>query len=370
MRRGAVFIAALAIAALVAFLAAASIKDSVSPSALAGDVRTLTWALYRMEDGRSGMVKLPHVFNNLPPRSKVELWLNLDSNPGDSILIKTFYSELRVYADDELLFRRGDDGSYPSFLNDPPTELTMTQLPEKTRQLRLEYASPTQRGRVEAQPIFIGSDLSLYSRQFRTDIVSLIFSLLLLLFAIFVILLTFFLMTGLAEARSILWLGLLCLSGAVWGVGECDAMLFLIPYPALMYLMAFCGLYFIPIPFLMYVSSVVRPVIQWPFRAMLAVHAACLAYVLAAQAAGRADLSSFIPRFHFLILFPFAASFLIMILEHKKYATKLAARLAVSTLILAGFIVLEIINYRVRFTNMLSLFFNAGILVFSSSTWA
>ncbi|GHV45505.1 hypothetical protein FACS1894204_04810 [Synergistales bacterium] len=364
MRRCAVILAGLIMAALTAALISWSLSHRFLPSAPTGNVRTLPWALFRMEDGRSGTVALPHTFSKLPPRAKVELWMNFNFMPGDNLFIKTFYSPLRVYADGDLLFERGEEGSYPAFLSDPPTELTMVPLPEKTSQLRLEYLSPTQRDRLEAQPIFIGNDLALYSMQFRTDFITFVFSLSLFFFGAFVVLLTFFLMRGLKEARSVLWLGLLCLSSAAWGIGECDFTLFLIPYPTLLYIMAFCGLYFLPVPFIMYVTSMVRPVIKWPLRVTLAAHATCLIVVLALQAAGKADLSAFLTQFHYLILFSFVASLVVMLLEHKRHKTRYAARFAASTLILVVFTLFEIFNYQMRFVKLLGLLFNTGLLLF------
>ncbi|GHS87793.1 hypothetical protein AGMMS49957_08270 [Synergistales bacterium] len=364
MRLRAVILAGLIMAALTASLVLASLSHRFLPAAPTRNVRTLPWALYRMKDGRSGTVALPHTFRKLAPRTKVELWMNFESRPGDNLLIKTFYSPLRIYADGDLLFERGEEGSYPAFLSDPPTELTMVPLPKKTSQLRLEYLSPTQRDRLEAQPIFIGNDLSLYSRQFRADFITFAFSLLLSFFGLVVVLLALFLMRGLKEARSILWLGLLCLSSAAWGIGECDFTLFLIPYPTLLYLMAFCGLYFLPVPLIMYVTSMVRPVIKWPLHVTLAVDAVCLIVVLALQAAGKADLSAFLTQFHYLILFSFMASLVVMLLEHKRYKTRYAARFAASTLILIVFTLLEIFNYRMRLVKLLGLLFNTGLLLF------
>jgi signal transduction histidine kinase len=328
------------------------------------------WALFRTEDGRPGTVRLPHTFRGLPPRAKVELLLNLEpqTEGDDSLLMKSFYSPLRVYADGDLLFERGGEGDYPAFLKDPPTTLSFIRLPENTRQLRLEYRSPTQRGRLDAQPIFIGNNLALYSMQFRKDFISFTFSLVLLFFGNFIILLAFFLMRGVEAARSLFWLGLLALTSALWGIGECDFTLLLIPYPTLLYLMAFSGLYFIPMPFLMYGLSIVKPVVKWPVHALAAVHAVCLILAVTLQALGRADLSGFTPQMHFLIMACFAGFFVTMMAEHKKYGTRHAARFAVSTLILILFCALEILNYWLRFAAAwfpIGLIFHTGMQLFA-----
>jgi hypothetical protein len=262
-----------------------------------------------MEDGRTGVVSLPYTFRNLPPRTKVELSLNIDTHPNDYLLLKTFYSPLRAYADGSLFFERGQEGGYPAFLKDPPTMLTLIQLPDNTRQLRLEYLSPTQRDRLEAQPLFVGNDLALYTMQYRNDLIAFIFSLGLLFFGVFIILLSVFMMRGIATARPVLWFGLLALSTAVWGIGERNYTLFLIPYPTLLYLMAFSGLYFIPVPLLMYGISTVKPVIKWPLQVTTAVYGICLSAIMALQISGRADLSSFSPQFQIFIMFSFFAFF-------------------------------------------------------------
>ena len=50
-----------------------------------------------IEDGVEGAVKLPSSFDGLPPRTGVTLWLPPEIRPGGDLLVKSFYSPLKIF---------------------------------------------------------------------------------------------------------------------------------------------------------------------------------------------------------------------------------------------------------------------------------
>lgn len=77
-------------------------------------------------------------------RTPVTLTVQVRMRKGDYIYLKTVYAPLQVYADGELIFQYGQDGSYPAFLLDPPTKVALFRLPDKDGDttLTFEYLSP------------------------------------------------------------------------------------------------------------------------------------------------------------------------------------------------------------------------------------
>ena len=271
-------------------------KALVSPW---GKVRKVGPFAYDIGDAESGSVTLPHAFGGLPPRTRVVLTANLNPRQDDSLLIKAFYSPLRVYVDGKLIYEYGAYGSYPSFMRDPPTALAIRRLPQGARQLRLEYLSPAGRGRIEAQSVLTGNDLELYTGLLIENLPSIIFSALLVFSGVMLIFLTVFLLHGLPRANILPWLGFFAISVGAWGLGECDFSLLLAPYPTLLHLMAFISLFAMPVPFLAYGIGILNPVRKAPLYALQAVASASLAGAVILQLAGAMDLSSMLPGFIF-----------------------------------------------------------------------
>jgi hypothetical protein len=358
------YAAAAAVTLLLAIILSGSLGDRYLPIAFSGKTRTVGNASYRLENGETGVIELPHTFSGLPPRTKVVITADIEPKPDESLLVKTFYAPLEVYADDLLIASLGQTGSYPPFLKDPPTIISMLSVPRSARQLRLEYLSPTQRGRLDVKSILIGKDMALYARLYGDNFISFSVSLVLLFFGAFVILLTFFLLRGLPRIHSLLWLGLFSISAGVWGLGECDFSLFLIPYPTLLYVMAFVGLYSLPVTLLMYGIAALDPLYKRPLRVLASIDTAALITVLALQASGTSDLSRYMVLFHFLAPFSFAAFFAVTLLEYWATGRREALRFGIPTFILVMFSVLEVVNYRFRFTELLSLFFLTGVTLF------
>jgi signal transduction histidine kinase len=345
-----------------------------SASGVANGKKTLVsfWGKFRKigpfsceigEGDKNISVTLPHTFIGLPPRTRVTLVADIEPRDEDSLLIKAFYSPLRVYVDDKLIYECGEPGSYPAFMRDPPTTIAICRLPRGARELRLEYLSPIGRDRLEAQNVLMGNDLELYTDLLIENLPSLIFSALFAFSGVMVIFLTIFLLRDLPRANILPWLGVFALFAGAWGFGECDFSLFLTPHPVLLHMMAFLGLFALPVPFLAYGIGILNPVHKAPLYTLLGVAGASLLGAVALQLTGTMDLSSMLPWFHFFIPFSFAAFSVCLLWEYHKTGSLTARRFAVSIFILTLFSVLEVINYRWRFVNILSLFFQTGLML-------
>jgi hypothetical protein len=327
--------------------------------------RALDGAVYRISDGQSGAIELPGSLDGLPARTAVTLYARLDA-PAEYLLVKTVYTQLELYSDDMLIYACGQEGSYPAFLLDPPTILAIVPLPqgEGARDLRFEYLSATQRSTMSLPAIYAGDKFDLFFFVFRTNAFSLLFSLLLMMIGVVMIGLTLALMRGLPNATSFAWLGLFAIATGVWVFGECDLSAFILPYPSILYVLAFSGMFTMAIPLLQYGIRVAGPRRKWPMRGMIAVMGGAAIGAFALQLAGVVGLSRSMYVFHIIIplaLLVFTGSLLWEALRHKN---QMARRFILPVLLLTASAVMEWINYRLRFTDILSLFFQMGVLLF------
>lgn len=347
----------LAVALVIGALRVTWNDDSLSVPA-----ETLSDFTYEITGGGSGTAAFPHNFQNLPPHTAVTIYVDIKSQGYNSLLVKTVYTKLRLYADDTLIYECGEGEGYPRWLPDPPTLLKTVSLPENTSQLRFEYISPSQRSVMSLPVLAAGSDGALFAWIFGKNGALFVLSLFFMFLGLAVIVISLLFRH---KDAVFLYLGLFAFATGCWSFGECDATAFLLPYPVLLYLMAFGGLFTLAIPLLRYGQIILNPQNPVPMRlAKITLEVAVIiAFVL--QFMGQVAFSKSMYMFHLIIPLALAVFAGTAALEYFRYRSKMAKRFALPTLVLAIAAILEVVNYRLHFTNALSLFFLLGTLLFT-----
>lgn len=161
-----------------------------------------------------------------------------------------------------------------------------------------------------------------------------------------------------------MWLGLFSLASGAWSLGECDLTGILFPYPELLYIIAFVGLFTFSIPLLRCGISLSNLHSKRLPNTLLFVHNIAVVGALLLQLFGICTLSRSMYLFHILIplsLLMFAAQ---IIGESIRYPDSSAQQLMFPMLILAASTLMERINYQLRLTDVLSMFTQIGVLFF------
>lgn len=331
-----------------------------------GTTRPITAVTYETETGERGALTLPGKLSGLAPRTGVTLYAAAQAQPGESLFIKSVFAPLRLYVNDTLLYEYGREGSYPAYMNDPPTGLAIIRLPEDGGQLslRVEYESLTQRDTLSLPAFSIGDNGLLLESLFRSDGYSLMFSLILILLGAAMILVSLTLVRRVPAGTSFLWLGLFSLSAGIWVLGECDLTAFLLPYPSLLYTMTYAGLFCMTIPFLRFGLVILNPRTRWPFHLMLRVHYVSVAGAFLLQLTGVMDFTRSLYWFHIIAPLGFVTFAICLVWERWRHRNPAARRFAPAILLLAGSTVLEVINYWLLLAAGLTLFFQLGALAF------
>ncbi len=151
------------------------------------------------------------------------------------------------------------------------------------------------------------------------------------------------------------------------GFGECDLTAFLVPHPSLTYALAFVGLFTLGIAFMEYGLVVMNPRNRLPMRGMALVLYFSAAAAFALQLAGRVGLSRSMYLFHILIPVALMVFVACLVWEAARHKNQMARRLAIPLVVLTAMAILERVNYTVRITNILSLFFQSGVMIFLMS---
>lgn len=313
---------------------------------------------------------LPCSCSPLPARTPVTLLAEAVVENGDSLYVKSVYAPLRVYADNTLIFTCGQEGSYPRFMDDPPTTVAVIPLDDfsGTVQLRLEYLSSQTRSTLTLQPLLLGRSADIFNSLKDTLGAPFIISLLQIALGLLLIFIALAILIFERKGIVFLYLGLASLAVGLWCFGECDLTGLFLPNATVLYLFAFTGLYTVPIPLLLFASAIicfhnVRPLQFLCFADLLAAAAAFLLQLL-----GIAGFSQSVKFFH--ILLPFSILFLAayILYEGLRYKNASARRFFLPMTVLAVSAALELANYSLRFTNVLSSIFQIGTIVFTLMT--
>lgn len=334
-------------------------------------VRELTeWTL---DDGtgNASCVTLPLTLKGLAPRTPVSFTASVYPEAGSHIYLKTVYSPVRVYADGKLIFSYGQDGTLPAFLQDPPTRVELLPLEQNTRSvtLRLEFLSPSQRSSLTVYPVLLGTSDAILEKLFHSMGFTLLFSIVLIALGILLfltsVILTRFDQAGIALFR----LGFFSFLVGVWIFGECNLTGLFIDNPALLYLMAFLGLFTLAVPLLRFGCVILpSPGCQRILKCLSAVLELSVCAAVLLQLTGTTALSRSMYLFHLLIPSALCAFAGCIFREAFRRKERFAWQLLFPITLLAVFSILELANYYLPGRPaQISFFFQTGMLLFICS---
>lgn len=343
--------------------------SSVAQSrALTQSTRGATWLteVAAALNGSENAVSLPHSFDSLPPRTPVTVTSHFTAAQGDCLYIKSVYAPLKVYANDMLIYDYGQDGTYPGFMQDPATAVSVVSLNgfEGQIQLRMEYLSPVARDVLTVHPVLLGTQTAIFETLFAQMGFSFVFAVILLFSGLLLALIAAFVTAFEKKGIAFLWLGMFAAATGSWAFGENNLTGLIFGNPTLLYIMAFSGMISFVMPLIYFGLTMVdfhhdRLLF---ITALIDTAAASAGFLL--QIFGIVSLSKSMYLYHILVplsLCIFAGS---MLYEGIRYKNSSALRFTIPMLVLAFFILLELVNYQVRFTNVLTSFFQTGVMIF------
>lgn len=362
----AVYIYVILLVLALTALASLSLEDKQIPASYMEQVRTVSQVRISVEGNEPKEIILPSILSDIAPHTPVTLTAAVPVHPGDSLYFKSVFTPVQLYIDGVLTYMSGQQGSYPPYMNDPPTVLTIVALPDKEgiSELRIEYLSPTQRSSLSLPTLYVGSEAALFANRFKADGFSLLFSIVLICLGLAMVLVSLTIIRKDDSGSSFLWLGLFSLSAGVWVLGECDLTAFLMPYPTLLYNMAYLGLFLMTIPFLRFGLMILNPKSKLPFQIMLGLHTVSVAVALMLQLSGIMDFIKSLYWFHIIAPLGFVVFTICLLRERLKHRNPAAKRFSVAVIMLAASTVLELLNYWLNLDVGLTVFFQLGVLAF------
>ncbi len=309
---------------------------------------------------------LPLKLPDLALRTKVVITAELDAKPGDSLLYKAVFAPAKLWVNGEPLYETGQENSFPAYMQDPPTILSLVPLPkgEGITEITIEYLSPSQRTVLSLPEISYGQATSLLSRLFSQEGFSLVFSILLIFMGMLMVLIYLVAAFKIPKGITFLWLGLFSLAVGIWVFGECDLAPFILPYPVLLYNLDYLGLFLVAIPFLHFSLVILEPRTRFPYYFMLTLHYLSVSAVILLQFAGWMDFIKSLYWFHIITPLAFVLVAVSLLFEYFRHNNTDVLRFIPAVIILAASSVLELINYYYSLATALTQFFQLGVVAF------
>lgn len=328
--------------------------------------QVLTKVQYSVNDIPQGELTLPKILKNMDAHTPVTLTAVLKPGPDSALMLRSVFSPAKLYLDDVLVAEAGQPSHYPSFLNDPPTVHTILHLPERpnTVTLRIELLSPTQRSELSLPVMYIGSEGALITRLFEGNAFSLWFAIIIIFFGVTMVFVAALTMHKTPGSQPFLWLGFFAAMSGIWVFGENDLVALLIPYPSLLYAMEYLGLFCLTLPLLRFVTLILTPQNRLSLNLTLALHCISIPIILLLQLTGKMDFTRSLYWIHIIAPFGFVVVAANSLWEYFRHRNLAAKRFTCAVVLLALFVLLEVLNYWLRLTPTFSVMFQLGMILF------
>jgi signal transduction histidine kinase len=341
-----------------------------------GTVRQNHWNLVRNVRVRVGTgknaswkrVTLPETIGDLPGGTTVTVSFRLQSDGSSMLFLNPVYSPVDIYADDKLIYSYGTQGTWPSYMPDPPTGAFSVKLPahrdEHLLHVELVYTSPKSRSSLVLHSMVTGLGDAVLRYLFERYGYSWVSSLLFIIAGIIMCGLSLFYITFERHGLRLALPGLLIVLAGMWEFSENTMSVYLTHRPALLYILGFTGMYAMLLPLIVFVQKFTKMEGSLFLVALRWILEAAVLGSLFLQLAGVVPFTRSLYLFHVLLpaVLIFIAVYMLYLGIRKKNKPAVAMFLAI--LVLAVAAVLELLNYYFVFTERNSVLFQNGLQLF------
>ena len=201
-------------------------------------------------DGKNISGKLPFSKSNLPHGTEVTISFETPAQNGKHLFFGSVYAPLQIYANGEKIYEYGQNGTYPPFMHDPPTQYDSVILPdnEETVHIKMVYHSPNERDTLSVHEPIIGTSGAIFRHLLDKYGITLVWSLFFIIWGMaLAIMSAAFRKTG-NLGRALLFPGMFAMFAGMWQFGENTLSVYILQNPVFLYFVDFLGLFLLMIP--------------------------------------------------------------------------------------------------------------------------
>lgn len=318
-------------------------------------------------NGESEEMTLPVVLQDLPHGTEVRVSLTVPQKPGDSLFFGSVYAPLTILSGDAVLYEYGAEGTYPFFMTDPPTTYDDILLPDsagRSLQVEMIYLSPQDRESLSIHEPAVGEQREILRMLMRENGLQFLLAAIILILGVALVIMSLALLSFSYQRRALLFPGLLCLFAGAWQFGENRLSVYMLEFPSFLYVLDFCGLFFLVIPLYLMAKLFLNQEKERVLEAGSLVLIAAAAAAVVLQLTGLVGFHKSLYFFH--ILLPAAIFCLAGICLYRfiRYKNRNAGLFILPFTILLAAAILELMNYYLGFFSQNSAIFQIGLLIF------
>lgn len=355
---------ALVLFIAVSLLVGGSIIDGGKPDP--AQISTVSKAVVTVDDKETDM-ELPVVLGDLPHGTEVTVSFSVPVQAGDTLFFGSVYAPLTITAGGEKIYEYGKEGTYPKFMTDPPTTYDSVMLPFAGGQevpVKMVYRSPQERSNLSIHEPVVGTGRNILRMLVSRYGIQMMLAVLIMFVGFVLAVMSAFFVKFPTQGQILLFLGLLCFSSGAWQFGENTFAVFLLERPSLLYVLDFCGLFFLVIPLYKLAMQFLDQPDNYVLRCgMLILEFAAGAAVLL-QLTGRVGLHRSLYVFHILLPLAILSVVGVSLYYYFRHHSQGAGLFAMPFAILLVAAIVEVLNYYLRFWPQFSFIFQLGLVLF------
>lgn len=320
-------------------------------------------------NGERQQMTLPYTFCDLPPETPIAITFPFESRTPFSMLVKTVYAPGEIAFNGETVSVYGMEGTYPSFLDDPPTTIRIYNFRpdmdgDGQNNVTVTYYFPHDRAQLPVAPFAIGNTSGIFRYEFMGLMGCFFLEAFLAITGLVLILLSLSVYRLAKGRRMLLYLGLFFLAVGAWNIGENDFSVFVFRNPTLLYMIAFVGLFFVIAPLYGFALNAVS--FRWRRLLTIVFYASAVlpAAAVLLQLAGLVMMMQSLFFFH--VFHPAALLLLTASLVHEavREDNRKAKWMLVPIAVLLVSAIVEVLNYYMFRQFEFSLIFLVGSFIF------
>lgn len=316
--------------------------------------------------GEKRQLTLPQNIEHLSPRTKVTVRYDLhDVKPGTVLQVRTTFAPMTMRVDGRVVYRFGYNWQRPRMMKDPGTMIRIVPLDAgRHAVVSLTYYSPVTRDTLKLAPPLMSNQSGIVRYDVNHFGLTMLLAFVLMVTGAVLIFLSIFVITMEWRGMLILWTGLFSLLTGLWGFSNCDMALFFIDDANMLYVLSYLSFFTLVIPLEFFLEGTIHfhhpTAFKWIRRATMIL--ALLAFVL--QVFGVVMFSQSTRFFQIFLPLSLITYTVGIVIEAVRYKRKDAILLAMSMLVVIGFMMAELLAYKDSIGYSRSPYFLSGVAIY------
>lgn len=317
-------------------------------------------------NGETKTYSLSTKLKNLAPGTPIDVTFTLNNTSNDTWMqIRTAFAPVTVYENGVEVYEFGSKDTHPSFMKDPGTMIQFVQIREQGEvEITLHYTSPTTRRSLTLTSPLISNQAGLFRYDFQHLGYVMMESMILLIGGVLLAGISISVIQQIHEGIILLCLGIFTAITGLWGISNCDLVLFFLNDPSLWYIVSYVCFFSLLIPLELFLDEDVHFHSRKFFQLLHYILCVMVPLTIVLQLTGTVMFSQSVRIYQCLLPVSILALTGGVIWEAVRYRSRPAGQMIPGMLIMSWGTITELLNYNGSLKYDSSFYFLLGTGIF------